>query len=269
MRPILAASLVLALLCILPPTLPAQEPAQPGEGSPTVARWQAEIQRVDGLLKAGSWSDAEDASSALVDELIRDLKGGPEGARLLATAFAQRAVAGAGVGDLGAAAWSLEIAAALDPGFADAPLDAFDTAGERLDEWRREQSHGDPLPLDTPGLVPPAIVESPTIVFRASEEVLRSFDYSLQVELVVDAAGRPRRPRVFGSRDNPSPIAASLEVLADWVFEPATLDGRAVPSLLALDLPLTRASADRARTALDNLREAADAADGAAPEGAP
>jgi hypothetical protein len=258
--PLAAGALALALFWTPPAT--AQEA---GEGSPTVARWQGEIQRVDGLLRAGSWSDAREASSALVDELIRDLKGGPEGALLLATAFAQRAVAEAGIGDLGSAVWSLQIAAALEPGFADAPLDAFGAAGERLDEWRRDLDYDDPRPLDTPGLVAPAIVESPTIVFRASEEVLRSFDYSLQVELVVDAAGRPRRPQVFGSRDNPSPIAASLEVLKDWIFEPATLDGRAVPSLVALDLPLTRASADRARTALENLRAAADA--GTSPEG--
>lgn len=248
-------ALAVALMAT-PSPLAAQEPAQP---SATAERWQTEIQRVDSLLRAGSWEEARAAAGGLAEELIRDLKGGPDGASLLATAYAQRALAAAGIGDLGTAVWSLEIATVLDPAFSEAPFDAFGVAGDRLTAWRREASvEGEPHPLDTPGLVPPAIVESPTIVFRASEEVLRSFDYSLQVELVVDAQGRPRRPRVFGSRDNPSPIAASLEVLRSWVFEPARLgaseSGRAVPSLVALDLPLTRASATRARAALEDLR---------------
>jgi hypothetical protein len=255
--PFAAPFAAVVLFLALSGALPAQQPS--ASSSPTVAGWQTEIQRVDGLLRAGSWEDARGAAGALVDELIRNLKGGPDGARLLATAYAQRALAEAGIGDLGEAVWSLAIASALDPGFADAPLDGFGTAGERLGTWRREDDPGDPLPLDTPGLVPPAVVESPTIVFRASEEVLRGFDYSLQVELVVDAAGRPRRPLVFGSRDNPAPIAASLEVLHDWVFQPATQGGRPVPALLALDLPLTTAAATRARLALEDLRSGAGA----------
>ena len=259
-------ALALALLST-PSPLGAQGPAQP---SATAERWQSEIQRVDSLLRAGSWEQAHAAAGALVGELIRDLKGGPDGARLLATAYAQRALAAAGIGDLETAVWSLEIATALDPAFSEAPYDPFGVAGDRLTAWRREASvDEEPRPLDTPGLVPPAIVESPTIVFRASAEVLRSFDESLQVELVVDAQGRPRRPQVFGSRDNPSPIAASLEVLRRWVFEPARLDatrsGRAVPSLVALDLPLTRASATRARAALEDLRAQALATDAAPP----
>lgn len=223
--------------------------------SPTAARWQSEIVRVDGMLRAGSWEPARAAAGALVSELLRDLKGGPDGARLLATAYAQRALAEAGLGAAEDAAWSLRIAACLDPTFGTAAFDGFGAAGLRLAGWRAAPSPRDgALPLATPGLVAPALVHSPTIVFRASAEVLRSFDRDLRVEIVVDPGGRPAHPEVRGSRDNPSPIAASLEVVRHWRFEPARLGGRAVPVRLELELPLTSGAAERVRTALDALR---------------
>ncbi|HSL82690.1 MAG TPA: hypothetical protein VLF66_07925 [Thermoanaerobaculia bacterium] len=247
-------------------------PAAAAEPSPSVVRWQGELARVDGLLRAGAWIEARVGSAALVQILLSDLKGGPVGARLLATAYAQRALAEAGVEAREDALWSLRIAACLDPLFAEAPLDPFGDAGRRLDAWRRAEPDlgvdfgADPekdpragaLALDTPGLEPPALLEAPTIVFRASAEVLRAFDPELAVELVVGADGLPRAPAVRGSLDNPSPVAASLETLRRWRFEPARLDGRPVPVLLTLDLPLTRGAADRARERLERLRATPD-----------
>jgi hypothetical protein len=225
------------------------------EPSLTVARWQAELARVDGLLRAGSWEEARAASGGLVAELLSDLKGGPAGAGLLAAAYAQRALAEAGVGEREEALWSLGIAGCLEPAFAATPLDGFGEAGERLGSWRRAEpdARAGAVRSDTPGLVPPALLESPTIVFRASAEVLRAFDLTLAVEVVVDAEGRPRAPSVQGSLDNPSPVAASLEVLRRWRFEPARLDGRAVPLVVILELPLTQGAADRARGMLGAL----------------
>lgn len=216
---------------------------------------------MDGLLRGGAWAAAEEASGALVAELISDLKGGPAGAEILATAYAQRAVAEAGLERREEALWSLAIAGCLDPAFAAAPLDAFGTAGARLEAWRRGEPDlraAAPAP-GTAGFVAPAIHESPTIVFRASAEVLQSFDMTLAVELVIDAEGRPRAPVVSGSRDNPSPIAASLEALRGWRFDPARLGGQPVPVLLTLDLPLTRGVATRARKQLTALRGTPDA----------
>ncbi|HUF78537.1 MAG TPA: hypothetical protein VMR44_06475, partial [Thermoanaerobaculia bacterium] len=212
--------------------------------------------RVDGLLRNGAWEEAHGAAGALVAELLGDLKGGPAGAGLLAAAYAQRALAEAGAGEREEALWSLGIATCLDAAFATAPLEAFGEAGARLDTWRRAEP--DPRAgaerFDTPGLVPPALLESPTIRFRASAEVLRAFDPNLAVEVVIDAEGRPRAPAVQGSLDNPSPVAASLEVLRRWRFDPARLDGRAVPLLALLELPLTPGAAERARETLENLR---------------
>lgn len=229
-----------------------------------MVRWQGELARVDGLLRAGAWAEAREGSAALVEELLSDLKGGPEGARLLATAYAQRALAEAGVEARDDALWSLRIAACLDPLFATAPLDPFGDAGRFLDAWRRaepdfgREPHAGTLAVDAPGLEPPAVLEAPAIVFRASAEVLRAFDPALAVELVIGADGRPRAPAVRGSLDNPSPVAASLETLRRWRFEPARLAGEPVPVLLTLDLPLTRGAADRARQRLEALRGASE-----------
>lgn len=234
----------------LPPAAGAAEP------SPTVARWQAELARVDGLLRAGSWQAAGDAAGALVAELVRDLKGGPDAAGLLAAAYAQRSLAEAGVGEREAAVWSLAIATCLEPGFIDAPLGLFGEAGERLGAWRRAgpDPRAGAVRSDAPGLVPPSLLESPPIVFRASAEVLRAFDPDLAVEVVIDAEGRPRAPVVRGSLDNPSPVAASLEALGRWRFEPARLEGRPVPLVVVLELPLTQGVADRTRQTLESLR---------------
>ena len=246
----IAAAAACCLALAAGATLSAVEP------SPTVTRWQAELSRVDGLLQAGSWEAAGDAAGALVAELVRDLKGGPDGAGLLAAAYAQRALAEAGEGDREAAVWSLGIAVCLEPRFIDAPLGPFGEAGERLGAWRR--AGPDPRTgaarSDAPVMVPPVLLDSPTIVFRASAEVLRAFDPTLAVEVVIDAEGRPRAPAVQGSLDNPSPIAASLEALGRWRFEPARLDGRPVPLVVVLELPLTQGVADRTREALESLR---------------
>lgn len=264
-RPAVSASLLAALAAFA--TL-VSSPAAAAEPSPSVVRWQGELARLDGLLRAGAWAEAREGSAALVEELLADLKGGPEGARLLATAYAQRALAEAGVEAREDALWSLRIAACLDPLFATAPLDPFGDAGRRLGAWRRAEPdfgadleagpRAGALSLDTPALEPPAVLEAPTIVFRASAEVLRAFDPALAVELVVGADGRPRAPAVRGSLDNPSPVAASLEALRRWRFEPARLDGAPVPVLLTLDLPLTRGAADRARERLEALRNTSE-----------
>ncbi|HEX6199698.1 MAG TPA: hypothetical protein VF150_05490 [Thermoanaerobaculia bacterium] len=253
----------------------AAGPAAAAEPSPSVVRWQGEIVRVDGLLRAGAWAGAREGAAALVEELLSDLKGGPEGARLLATAYAQRALAEAGVEAREDALWSLRIAACLDPLFAAAPLDPFGDAGRRLDAWRRAEPdleagpRAGALSLDTPDLEPPAVLEAPTIVFRASAEVLWAFDPALAVELVIGADGRPRAPAVRGSLDNPSPVAASLETLRRWRFAPARLAGEPVPVLLTLDLPLTRGAADRAREALEARRGPSEPAPAPSPVPAP
>lgn len=250
-----ASAVLQAVLLAAAPVQPA-----PSEPSPSVVRWQGEISRVDGLLRRGAWGEAERGAAALVAELLADLKGGPAGARLLATAYAQRGLAEAGLERREDALWSLRIAGCLDPVFDGAQLDRigapFGAAGERLTSWRRAEADLRPTarPVDTPGLDPPALLESPTIVFRASAEVLRSFDRTLSVEIVVDAEGRPRAPAVRGSRANPSPVAASLETLRRWRFEPARLDGEAVPVFLSLDLPLTRGAAEGVREWLEDHR---------------
>jgi hypothetical protein len=261
----------------------AAGPAAAAEPSPSVVRWQGEIARVDGLLRAGAWTEAREGAGALVGELLSDLKGGPAGARLLATAYAQRALAEAGLEAREDALWSLRVAACLDPLFAAAPLDPFGDAGRRLDAWRRAEPdfgvdlgadleagpRAGALPLGAPGLEPPAVLEAPTIVFRASAEVLRAFDPTLAVEVVIGADGRPRAPAVRGSLDNPSPVAASLEALRRWRFAPARLGGEPVPVLLTLDLPLTRGAADHAREALESLRGASEPAPVPSPVPAP
>ena len=224
--------------------------------SDTVARWQRTLAETQELVQQHGWARAYQTADPFVKELLRDLKGGAAGAELLAAAYTQRALAEAGLGYENRAAWTFAIAQNLNPSFRDAPLERFGAAGEMLDRHRLTFIHQGAIDLDTPRLLAPLIVESPTMVFMAAEEVLEEFDLTMTVDLVVDTEGHPRQPLVWGSLDNPSPVALSLEVLYGWRFEPASLDGELVPVRIPLDLPLTSGAAERARAGLEQLRAA-------------
>ena len=219
----------------------------------TAERWLRELQEAKEMLLAERAEEAYEHSRKLVDELVAALKGGQDSNDLVATALLQLALAEAGLGRSEPAAWHLELAGIFNATNRDIPLAEFGTAGALLEEARQQrfadESTADEI-LDLtplPGLVPPEILESPQVVFRASLEVLRALDPDLQVVFVIDRDGRVRQPVVNGRLDNPAPVLLSLEVLRDWSFTPARLDSEPVPVRSSLGLPLTQGVIRQAR----------------------
>jgi hypothetical protein len=227
----------------------------------TATRWHRTLVENQRRVQAAEWEAAYPVARDLVSELVAALKGGGAGRQLLAAAYCQRALAEAGLGRMEDAVWSFVIAQNLNPDFRVTPLAAFGAAGEALEGHRLPDSHGGVLDLERLELVPPLVVESPTIVFRAAPEILALFDRTMTVEVVIGPEGRPRDPIVRGVLDNPSPVALSLEALRAWRFEPAHLEGRAVACRVTLALPLTRGAAERARRDLTVLHAERTASD--------
>ncbi len=219
----------------------------------TAERWLRELQEGKEMLLAERAEEAYELSRKLVDELAAALKGGQDSNDLVATALLQLALAEAGLGWSESAAWHLELAGIFNSAFRDLPLAELGTAGVLLEAGRRRRFADEPTEDEVvdltplPGLVPPEILGSPHMVFRASLEVLRALDPDLQVVFVIDRDGRVRQPVVNGRLDNPAPVLLSLEVLRDWSFTPSRLDGEPVPVLFSLDLPLTQGAVRRAR----------------------
>lgn len=221
-----------------------------------VVDWQKRMQSTHRLLQASDWSSAEVESQALFDELLSHLKAGEGSAALLAAATAQLALAESGLGKNDQAQWHLHLAQNLNPAFRDRGVEGYGIASQRLAAdglraWNQPPPGSVVLSLASPDILPPSILESPHIVFRASEEILREFPQDLSVEVVVSPEGRPEHPVVRGSMINPTPVIASLEALRDWRFEPASRNGTPVAVFLYLPLPLTEGAVAVVKSALE------------------
>lgn len=237
---------VAGLVCLI---LAAPLGAQP---EATAARWQRELAAARELLPAGSWQEAETEGRRLLEELMADLKGGPEAGELVGVATAQLALAEAGLDRRRDAVWHLRVAEIFNAALGGTDLgDDFGEVGRRLDGWRAApglRSEG-PLPAtDTSidDLFPPRIVSGNFVVLRASVEQLRLLDPDLEVSFVIDRAGLAAEPVVRGRLDNPAPVLLSLELLKDFRFEPARFANRPVAVLWKLPLPMTQGALRKA-----------------------
>ncbi len=230
----------------------------------TADRWRRQLAETRQLLLAGRWAEAEPASRMLLEELMADLKGGPQAADLVAVGLAQIALAEAGVGRERDARWHIRSAEIFNPALASTPLATeFGAVGARLDEWRAMptlKSTGLPPATDSTiaGLYPPRIVAGNFIVLRASVEQRRLLDPESLVAFAIDDQGLPAEPAIHGRLDNPAPLLLSLEVLREFRFEPARYRDQPVAVLWELPLPLTQSVLRKAlwelkRSSIDSL----------------
>ena len=93
-----------------------------------------------------------------------------------------------------------------------------------------------PYAIGTPGLVPPTVAEQkrPTYTAAAMRQKVQG---RVQVEVTVAADGTVTDPRIVESLDTQYGLDESaLEAARDWRFRPATLDGKAVPAVVMLEL---------------------------------
>ncbi len=216
------------------------------------ARWQRELGDARALLLAESWHEAETTGRRLLEELMADLKGGPQATELVAVATAQLALAEAGLDRRRDALWHIRVAEVFNPSLARTALaEEFGGAGGRLDGWRATsalRTQGPPPATDTTidDLYPPRIVDGNFVVLRASVEQLRMLDPELEVSFVIAEDGLAVEPAVRGRLDNPAPTLLSLELLKDFRFEPVRYRDRPIASLWKLPLPMTQGAMRKA-----------------------
>ncbi|HYU34849.1 MAG TPA: energy transducer TonB [Thermoanaerobaculia bacterium] len=180
---------------------------------------------IDGLLRSGEWSRAEEAARLEIARSRRSLS-----ASVLAAGLARLALAEAGLGRE-EAVWHWQMAQGLDRDILpEATLRTFGAPGELLSRH----------PLRPAGQAPPGLevhslggaVEPPRRTAGELPELsqaLRSLSVPLWIcaQLIIDAEGRPRDPVLLGA-SLPGMSLEVLEAVRNWRFQPARKEGRPV-----------------------------------------
>jgi len=202
---------------------------------PLAAR--SDFEAIDGQLRAGKWEAARTAVLGKID-VGRKMLFAP----YLANAVGRLAVAEAGLGREEDAIWHWHIAQNLDrAALSEKALATFGKAGELL---ARNPLRGvDQAPpgwtvlrtVDPAGDVRPERKREGEVPPLSAEVGQLAAPKSLEVQVVVDAAGRLREPVVIAG-GVPGMIWETLEGLRSWRYEPARRGDQAVAVFRALTL---------------------------------
>ena len=124
-----------------------------------------------------------------------------------------------------------------EPAFYDADLGRFGAAGARLDAHRWGEVRSMPMEEAGDRIRPPRVVREsrrlPHVRFPPSSYGARR----VFIEAVIDEHGAVRDPLLFGREEGMRGLdLEALDAVCAWRFEPATLDGRAIPLLYVLSL---------------------------------
>jgi hypothetical protein len=193
---------------------------------------KARLESIDRHLHKGEWEaaaqDAREAAAAACKS--------PFG-RDLALPAARLAVAEAGLGREADAVWHWHVAQNLDPSpLSRDALRAFGPPGELLERNRLRPAGQPPAGLDVWTVANLHLRRLQGSDPKLSPEVQAlPVPKWLRVQLVVDAAGRPRDPVVLGG-GLPGMTWQVLEAVRDWRFEPREVDGRPTPVFYQLSI---------------------------------
>ena len=192
-----------------------------------LAAWRLQLQAAEALLGAGQWQEALDASLQLTPEIVAGIRDG--GSDLLAQAVAQQALAEAGLGLEEEAIWHWQMAQILALHYRILDLSGYGAAGKILELYRSQR----------PDIADSGKERALAVVRQATEPTYPEYAAALNdfgiFEILVDADGKPRAPRIVAGRA-PGLLHAALEALSTWTFEPPP-DG--VPETLRVQMVLS------------------------------
>ncbi|MFQ5349207.1 MAG: energy transducer TonB [Thermoanaerobaculia bacterium] len=196
-----------------------------------ILRWQQTLEESDLRLQAGEWKRVRKMTNRLLNEIGERVERGPV-APYLASAAAQRGIAEAALGNDRKALWAWEMAVALNPDLAELDLTLYGEGGARLLRQREARQSTEFVLLTMPGAEPPRKLAAPSPTYPRAKKIA-CLEQSIVVDSIIDAEGLPQRPQL---RSAAYPVLgfAAMEALRDWRFEPARLDGRAVPVKFSL-----------------------------------
>ena len=217
-------SLVLfPLMVALNMALPAFARNEPDE---LVDRWQQRLAETESALKTGDYSRAMRVSDRTVSEMAERLGPGEGSTRLFSNALLQKALAHAGLGEHGEAAWYWQVVLGLDPKLAETDLSPFGEPAQLLAANIERQGVRSKV---SPGQE----IQPPKLVKRRKPKFPHGAHYfgvagDLVVEVIVRTDGTVREPRIV----TPLPAAtlsyAALEAVKRWRFEPARSGGQPI-----------------------------------------
>lgn len=184
--------------------------------------WRGELEMVDSDLRSEHYAHARKWSIKLINSMCDRLGTGPDSMYTLATTVAYRAMAEKGLGKDAEADWYWHTALAMYPKLAKKDWKPYGEVGEWL------SSHSDDLkPAESNDARPVAIKKiEPKCPLGAIEG---GYYQPVTISAIIDADGNARIPRLISSTAAPTLIYAAMEALKQWQFQPASIDGAAVP----------------------------------------
>jgi hypothetical protein len=232
----LFAGLVLAL-SLLPATAPARGQVAPLPDS----LWSGDFARIEALLAEEDFEKAEKKTRKLVERMISQLGFYESNPRIPARALLYLALAESGLGRDDAARWHLDMARNLDRQLVRDDLERYGPAAAELARSPYRPLGTLPTEVLAAEKVETGTVYQPLVLQSRETRRLRVpcrgfYDQAnvpppLQVEVLVDAEGRPTQPRLIGRPRFPMFALVGMEQLQDWRYRPATKGGRPVSTL--------------------------------------
>lgn len=202
--------------------------------------WMGRLRDADGALRAGDWQTGRAGAEAVLAEMTDAIQGGNRAAPLMAMASLFRSIARAGLGETEAAVWDWSVAEALHPAFAGTDLSPYGEAGASLaasvEAARRAAAQAVDLTqpeMADPAIAPPSHQAGPAPHYPESLKAA-CVEGTVAARALVDERGKTSLPTLLETAGGPPMTHAALEAMRHWTFEPAVLDGRAVPSFFRL-----------------------------------
>jgi len=223
-----AAAFAVAWAALLPGRVEAADPR--------LERWNRELGEAVEQIRAGSPEKAIRKIDRLLAEFVDVAGPGEENAKDIGTMLVYRAVAKQAAGRPQDAEWDWDLASNFRSDIEALNLKPFGEAGQALldyaAEWIHPAERGYELDArcaveDCWPITPPKAIKKPNPMFTRGARHFK-VKGDLVVQVVIDAEGRPRHPRVVTELPAPSLSFTALETLREWRFEPAMVGGRPV-----------------------------------------
>lgn len=204
-------------------------------------RWTRKVEELEKLLDDGQWKRALERSVDFREKLVSDPGDAEPAVAVAAQALVIQAIAEANLGRDEAARWHWLAAQNFLNDLPRLTLEGMGRARQLLSGRSL-----DDLP-DTGSAEPRATDKRPTsyrevdILHAVRPVYPRSVTRSgiegrIAIEIVIDAQGRPRRPRVVGTGLLPTMAFPALDALLQWRFRPGREGQTPVPVLYELEI---------------------------------
>ena len=195
------------------------------QGERSAKLWAKELDKAERYLLEGQHEKAHKKASGVVRQITDTVLGGPGVAGFFGRAMAMQAIAAVELGRRDEGLWQWQVATQFIPALESLDLSAFGEAGAILTDlgrdpqippFRREGAFTEPVWTKQPDpRWPRAKLDTPTV--------------RIVLEVTMGADGKLRSPKIVDAAGELTMVCAALETMRRWEFEPARIDGKAVP----------------------------------------